>query len=503
MAFTSRWISIAACVLLTLLAGTTESSAQLVASGRTNTVIIGIKPAVLSIDAVVATHSAGSILRRGESGGIKVSVTNTGGVAAHSVIIEPQQPPGAPRLDFTRLTALGDIDAGETKTEEIRIHALDDTPVLDLSLRLSCTGAEGVKVDTDPFAVKIRPSSVRNDNAGPIIDVFDESAIASRSIRPVRLERHLTTSRSAFHLTGLVRDSSGVAKVLVGGKEIGLQWTSGGYQIDRDVPLSDGDNAIDISAFDKFGNRTVVTLRVTRDASLIEGRFFALLIGVKDYDDPKITSLQRPIEDIERLAAVLKENYMFDATSVVVLRNPDRERILSEMLALRGRLGEKDNLLIYYAGHGVEDKAAKMGYWLPSNADLTQKSNWLSNSDLRAEIRAMKTRHTLLVADACFSGSLFVTRSISREVTAQMLYERQSRRGITSGNETVPEPSVFLEEIIRQLRANKERYLPAQDLFSRLKDNVTMNSPLKQVPSYGVISDAGDVGNGDFIFVRR
>lgn len=503
MTFSSHSFSIAALLLIVCSAFEADSFAQLVASGRTNTVVIGVKPAVLSIDAVVATHSGGNILRRGESGAIKVSVTNTGGLAAHGVIIEPQQPPGAPRLEFKGLTALGDIDAGETKTEEIPIHAPDALPGVDLSLRLSCTGAEGVKVDTDPFAVKIRPVSLQNDFAGPTIDIFDESAIASRSIRPVRLERHLTTSRATFHLTGLVRDSSGMGKVVVGGKEIGTRWTSGGYQIDKDIPLADGDNPIDISAFDKFGNRTAMTLRVTRDASLIEGKFFALLIGVKDYDDPKITSLQRPIEDIERLAGVLKENYAFDATSVVILRNPDRERILSEMLALRGRLGEKDNLLIYYAGHGVEDKEAKMGYWLPSNADLTQKSNWLSNSDLRAEIRAMKSRHTLLVADACFSGSLFVTRSLSREMTAQMLYERQSRRGITSGNETVPEPSVFLEEIIRQLRANKERYLPAQELFRRLKDNVTMNSPLKQVPSYGVISDAGDVGNGDFIFVRR
>ena len=73
---------------------------------------------------------------------------------------------------------------------------------------------------------------------------------------------------------------------------------------------------------------------------------------------------------------------------------------------------------------------------------------------------------------------------------------------MTSGNETVPEPSVFLEQVIQQLKNNKDRYLLAQDLYARLRNTVVYNSPMKQIPNYGVIPLAGDQ-DGDFVFVRR
>jgi len=270
----------------------------------------------------------------------------------------------------------------------------------------------------------------------------------------------------------------------------------------REVLLSPGMNDLGVVATDKFGNRSQVSLRILRDDALIEGRFFALLIAVQDYEDPKIPTLTRPIQDAERLAAVLKENYTFEPSTVTLLRNPDREAILRTMMIMRNSLTEQDNLLIFYAGHGNEDKQAKMGYWLPVNAELGQKSNWLSNADIRAEIRAMKVRHVFVISDACFSGALLVTREIPAELTTQRLYEQPSRRAMTSGNETVPEPSVFLEQIVIQLRGNKERYLLARDLFLKLRNSVEHNSPLKQVPNYGYIPEAGDQ-DGDFVFVKR
>ena len=55
---------------------------------------------------------------------------------------------------------------------------------------------------------------------------------------------------------------------------------------------------------------------------------------------------------------------------------------------LRGELTERDNLLIYYAGHGVLDEEADIGSWLPVDAERRAKnslahggsSRWVSKS---------------------------------------------------------------------------------------------------------------------------
>ena len=74
---------------------------------------------------------------------------------------------------------------------------------------------------------------------------------------------------------------------------------------------------------------------------------------------------------------------------------------------------------------------------------------------------------------------------------------------MTSGNlKEVPDKSVFIEYLIRKLRENDKKYLPAGELYIQLKEPVMNNSPANQIPLYGVIREANDEG-GDFIFVRR
>ena len=78
-----------------------------------------------------------------------------------------------------------------------------------------------------------------------------------------------------------------------------------------------------------------------------------------------------------------------------------------------------------------------------------------------------------------------------------------SRKAITSGTLTeVPDDSVFMKYLLKNLESNQRRHLTSQDLFSRFKVAVMNNSVLNQVPQYGVVQGAGDEG-GDFIFVKK
>jgi hypothetical protein len=108
-----------------------------------------------------------------------------------------------------------------------------------------------------------------------------------------------------------------------------------------------------------------------------------------------------------------------------------------------------------------------------------------------------------LVADACFSGSIFKSRSAFANVSSaiEKVYELPSRKAMTSGSlSEVPDKSIFLEYLIRRLDENTKPYLTSEELFYSMKTAVINNSP--NVPQFGEILNTGDEG-GDFIFIRK
>jgi hypothetical protein len=234
-----------------------------------------------------------------------------------------------------------------------------------------------------------------------------------------------------------------------------------------------------------------------------DGKYYALLIGNSNYDDTAL-DLDRPVKDAAALSDILIQHYGFESNNVRTLLNPTRQQILSALFSLRSVVTPSDNLLIFYAGHGYWDDHIKQGYWWPRDAKPNDPSFWLSNSDLREQIRGVKSGHTLLISDACFSGGIFRLRGANEVNTApldiQVLYKTKSRRAITSGNlSTVPDQSVFFDYLTKRLVDNNEKFLASQMLFSSFKTAVINNS--LSIPQDGVISDSGDEG-GDFIFVK-
>ena len=167
-------------------------------------------------------------------------------------------------------------------------------------------------------------------------------------------------------------------------------------------------------------------------------------------------------------------------------------------------LTPKDNLLVFYAGHGYWDEKFEQGYWLPSDARKDSKAQWLSNSTIRDFIKGIRTQHTLLIADACFGGGIFRTRRAFRPDRAiNELYKLPSRSAMTSGMMTeVPDKSVFMKYLLKRLEDNPEKYLTSEGLFISFKRAVINNSPTNQIPKFGEIHNTGDEG-GDFIFVRK
>lgn len=232
------------------------------------------------------------------------------------------------------------------------------------------------------------------------------------------------------------------------------------------------------------------------------GRYHALVIANQAY--AHLRPLQTPLADGTAVADVLKQSYLFD--SIQILRNATRHQIVAAFDDLRRRLGENDNLLIYYAGHGSLDLESGRGYWLPVDAEAESRSNWLSNADITDTLKALRAKHVVVVADSCYSGTL--TRNVgvhgSPGTDLARLAQRRARTVLTSGGlEPVVDSgggkhSVFAKAFLEVLRDN-QGVADLTSLFVLIRRQVLLHA--LQTPEYADIRLAGHEG-GDFIFAR-
>jgi Caspase domain len=118
------------------------------------------------------------------------------------------------------------------------------------------------------------------------------------------------------------------------------------------------------------GQARGTTLETSSTASDETGRYFALVIGIDRYPGP-IPLLHTAVKDANAIAEVLREKYGFK-TTLLTDASATRAGILDQIAAYETQLGENDNLLIYYAGHGFQIKEADKSFWLPVDATSSQ-----------------------------------------------------------------------------------------------------------------------------------
>ena len=234
------------------------------------------------------------------------------------------------------------------------------------------------------------------------------------------------------------------------------------------------------------------------------GSYHALVIGIDNYKN--LENLKTAVADAKSISSVLKDKYGFKVTTLI---NPDRADILDTLDDLRSTLKFKDNLLVYYAGHGWLDEKADQGYWIPANAKKNRRSGWVSNSSITDSLRAIEAKHVMVVADSCYSGRLVRDAGVKIEnADTPEFYSQMSRKKarvvITSGGlEPVEdgkgEHSPFARAFLKTLNENKG-VIDGAKLFNTIRRPVMVEA--NQTPQYSDVRRAGHDG-GDFLFVRR
>ena len=234
------------------------------------------------------------------------------------------------------------------------------------------------------------------------------------------------------------------------------------------------------------------------------GRYHALVIGINDYQ--YLPRLETAVNDASALADLLRQRYGFEVT---LLLNPTRRAVIRALDKLRGELTHRDNLLIYYAGHGVLDAEADTGFWQPVDAEEGTQAEWIPVATVTGTVKVMSAKHVMVVSDSCYSGTL--TRGVSvavrtgaeRATELAPLSRLRSRTALVSGGlEPVYDGggdghSVFTRALLTALRENRE-VLDGHALFTAVRRPVVVNAD--QTPRYSDIRLAGHEG-GDFLFV--
>lgn len=346
------------------------------------------------------------------------------------------------------------------------------------------------------------------DNAPPQIIITHPKV--SRGFKSVEKNKQVT-------ITGKATCASGIFEVLINGKDASID-AQGNFS--KTVLLAVGDNSFTVKATDIKQNTTttetfvierksnqqdvvVVKNQTNNSGNLQTGKYYALIIGNNVYQDPAITLLDEPINDATELYNVLTTEYTFEPQNVTFLKNASYVQMIEAFDDLSNKIKEDDNLLVFYAGHGWWDDNKELGYWLPTDAKQKSTAFWIANSRISDYMSSINSKHTLLIADACFSGSIFKTRSAFADAQPAInkLYELPSKKAMTSGNlKEVPDKSVFLQYLVKRLDNNKEKFISSDMLFTSFRQAVLNNSPTE--PQYGTIQNAGDEG-GEFIFIRR
>jgi hypothetical protein len=432
-------------------------------------------------------------------------------------------------LESTRLELARQKESGSSR-DPARASALA-AEIVTRNDELNRSKKEIARLENDVAAYKDKVTKLEANNsaarasgdiAPPSIQILDPSIVVTRDNAAVTV-RAGVTSRP---VVGRVAAPAGLVSLTA--NDVAQQVDAEGF-FTSNVTLGPGRTRVTFAAVDRQSKRAAVEFFLQQDAGpgksidpakkdasgLNLGNYYALLIGNQKYQN--LRQLNSPEADVKVIGDLLRDRYGFKVTTLV---NATRYQILTEMNRYMETLTERDNLLIYYAGHGEIDEATQVAFWLPVDADPKNDSNWISSDDLTRKIGPLHAKHVLVVADSCYSGVL-TRSSISQAKSGATEEERnewiktvagkKSRHLLSSGGRAPVmdggggKHSVFAAVFIEALTVNDDvldgKHLGEAVSMRVLKKSKDMKFGEGQLPDYRPIRFADNDG-GEFLFPR-
>ncbi len=361
---------------------------------------------------------------------------------------------------------------------------------------------------------------------GPAIEIINPPVTLTRGMPSIQV----SGDTKLKEIVGRIRTADGLESLLVNNQPQAVD-ASGVFHIP--VNLSGPQTQVSIVATDKKKQRTDLSVNLlsesaaapvaetgtgkassgSRPGDVDFGQFYALIIGNADYK--AYPGLKTPINDAKSVELLLRERYGFKTKLLI---NANRHEIMTALNEMNKRLTDKDNLLIYYAGHGEIDKATQNAYWLPTDAETGNTANWISSQSITEYLSIMPARHVMVVADSCYSGALTGSAiaklpdgmdESKRDKWLKVMNSRKARTVLTSGGVKPVldagggDHSIFANAFLKVLRGNKKQVMEDYDVFREVAGQVrgaAAQVGFQQSPQYAPLQHAGHEGS-PFFFV--
>ena len=360
---------------------------------------------------------------------------------------------------------------------------------------------------------------------GPKIEIIDPPVPLTRGMPTIQIN----PGEQRKEIVGRINSPDGLTGLTVNGQQQTVD-ASGVFRIP--VNFAGGQDQLNIAATDKKNRRVDLVVSLIGEATQAKieaspqsktsgsarpgdvsfGQFYALIIGNADYK--AYPALKTPINDAKSVELILRERYGYKTTLLV---NANRHAIMSALNEMKKRLGDQDNLLVYYAGHGEIDKGNQTAYWLPTDAEVGNSANWISSDNITEFLSIMPARHVIVVADSCYSGAMAGSAiaklpdgmdESKREKWLKVMNSRKARTVLTSGGVKPVmdagggDHSIFADAFLKVLRSNKlvlEDYGLYRDVANQMVP-ASAKAGFPQTPQYAPLQHAGHEGS-PFFFV--
>jgi len=132
---------------------------------------------------------------------------------------------------------------------------------------------------------------------------------------------------------------------------------------------------------------------------------WAILVGIQNYEDASLSTLDYPVADAKLLEQTLVGRYAVPANQVLLLADPSQVRLEQGVTGLLDRVKPDDEVILYFAGHAYRDDQGTI-YLAPKNFDLSRiSSSGVSLQWLVDQFEQCAAKKKLLLLDSSHSGS--------------------------------------------------------------------------------------------------
>jgi len=228
---------------------------------------------------------------------------------------------------------------------------------------------------------------------------------------------------------------------------------------------------------------------------------FALLIGVGEYESSELQNLAAAIPDVRAIEKVLIDAAIADfaQTDVMVLLNPEPQKMREAIDHLFADRKKNDLILLYFSGHGVTNDSGNFYF-----TSAITKKNRLDSTAIPATfvhglMEGSKSQRQVVILDSCFSGAFAKDMKAKGEaVNLQPQLGGKGRAVLTSSSATEysfeqkeAALSVYTQYVVEGLRTgiadrDEDGWISIDELHKFAREKVREVAPAMQPKIYAV-----------------